>query len=275
MEHDRIYFPGNPWPEGHPVERFRWSAVETDGDVWFGIHLKSARYYSERRVHEDEDDLSAWASPTLWNNYHSCTISTSEWHGGGFRVCEAAEFSPEFLDGLELLVDPNPETVEDWEDLAFQSYVLGHDNVAKHKIRFERIGDSKRFKIIWVGAHAQSYFGDDEFTQEFSVSMSSLEFPELNCSSSYRSSNLENASGMVCSHVLDEQAPILYVSRDKNEGMWRFLCGPEDHKAEQSREITLGEAARIDASLNALDEMSPGIGAARESATDEWTPFIL
>lgn len=181
MEPDRIYFKDNPWPEGHPIKEFVWSAKEVDGDVWFDMHLESADYYAERDIEDDEDvDYpSDWAAPIVWGNYHACTLSSTNWHDGGFRVCARADYTPEFLNGLELLVDPNPEAVEDHDDFAFHIYLLGHDAVAKHRIRFERIGDSMRFKIIWSGLIAQAYVGDYEFKHEFSAVVSAAEFPQL------------------------------------------------------------------------------------------------
>ncbi len=181
MEADRIYFKDNPWPEGHPVKEFTWSAKEVDGDVWFDMHLKSADYYTERYI-EDDDDAdypSGWAAPIVWGNYHACTLSSNYWHDGGFRLCAKADYTPDFLDGLEVEVDPSPEAIEEWDDLAFHIYLLGHDAVARHRIRFERIGTTTRFKIIWSGLIAQAYVGDYDFKHEFSVIVSSAEFPEL------------------------------------------------------------------------------------------------
>ena len=82
MKHDRIYFKGNPWPEGHPVKEFVWSAKEKNGEVWFDMHLESANYYAERDIenNEDVDYPSDWAAPIVWSNYHSCILSSSYWH---------------------------------------------------------------------------------------------------------------------------------------------------------------------------------------------------
>ncbi|WP_061333216.1 hypothetical protein [Marinobacter excellens] len=181
MEPDRIYSKDNPWPEGHPIKKFAWSAKEIDGDVWFDMHLESADYYAERDIEDDEDDdyPSDWAAPIVWGNYHSCTLSSNYWHHGGFRVCSKAEYTPEFLDGLELLVDPSHETVDNYDDLAFHIYLLGHDAVAKHRIRFERIGDTLQFKIVWSGLIALAYVGDYEFKHEFSALVSNAEYPVL------------------------------------------------------------------------------------------------
>ncbi len=181
MQPDRIYFKDNPWPEGHPIKAFAWSAREVEGDVWFDFHLESADYHAERRIQDDEevDYPSDWAAPIVWGNYHACTLSSDYWHEGGFRVCASADYTPELLDGLELIVDPDPDAIEDFDDLAFHIYLLGHDAVGQHRIRFERIGDSLRFRIVWSGLIAQAYVGDYEFKHEFSAVISSAEFPRL------------------------------------------------------------------------------------------------
>ena len=180
MEKNRIYFKGNPWPEGHPVKKFDWLASIREDFVWFDMHLKSENYYHERDIEDDEDiDYpSDWAAPAVWGNFHSCTLSSNYWHDGGFKVCLQQEYSPEYIDGLELEVDMTPEAVEDWDDLAFHIYLLGHDSAAKHKIKFERIGDSLRFNIIWSGKIAQAYVGDYEYKHDFNVVLANVLFPE-------------------------------------------------------------------------------------------------
>ena len=34
-----------------------------------------------------------------------------------------------------------------------------------------------------------------------------------------------NIACITCSHILDENKPILYVSHDYDDGCWQFLCG--------------------------------------------------
>ena len=137
MNQNRIYFKGNPWPEGHPIKRFELSSrIEDDGYVWIDITLESENYYSERDIDDDEDDdyESDWSAPIVWGNYHRCTISSTKWGNSGVKLCKVDEYCLSYLDGLELSVDPKPEEVDDWEELAFHIYLLGHDAVAKHKI---------------------------------------------------------------------------------------------------------------------------------------------
>ena len=80
---------------------------------------------------------------------------------------------------------------------------------------------------------------------------------------------------MVCSHVLNNEAPILRVSHDEDDGMWQFLCGAGNHETQHAKFISLIQAVSIDASVNELHEMPLGVGATRASKNDQWKPFKL
>lgn len=64
----RIFFTGNPWPEGHAIDEFRWSAERRGADIWFDLHLVTANYYAEGDIEEDEDTdyETDWLSPGVW-----------------------------------------------------------------------------------------------------------------------------------------------------------------------------------------------------------------
>ncbi len=180
-QENRIWFAGNPWPEGHPIAAFEWTVEVRDGIVWMLIHLKSSDYYSERKiVDEGVDYYSDWGSPLVWRNYHACTMSCTYWHHGGFPVCPVEQFSPEFLDGYEAVVDPLPESADtDFDDLAFHIYLLGHDAVAGHRIRFRRRANSDRFDIEWTGKIANAYVGDYDYKRDFRAQIFDVLFPSL------------------------------------------------------------------------------------------------
>jgi hypothetical protein len=166
---DRIVFAGNPWPEGHPIAKFDWTARIQGEDLWFDLHLVSADYYAEREIEDREDaddEASDWTSPIVWGNYHYCTLSSTYWGGspvGGIRVGPLAEFSLAALDGAEFAIDPfegDGELPESDADPAFGLYLLGHDSAVDHRIRFVRRGDSDRYDLLWSGRIALSYAGD-------------------------------------------------------------------------------------------------------------------
>lgn len=83
----------------------------------------------------------------------------------------------------------------------------------------------------------------------------------------------EDTVCMVCRHVLEQGAPILYVTHDADDGMWQFLCGAEAHSSEDAKLVSLVQAVRIDPSVNELHEMPVGMGTERASVGERWVPF--
>ncbi|HYF37496.1 MAG TPA: hypothetical protein VD994_19500 [Prosthecobacter sp.] len=179
-EDNRIWFAGNPWPEGHAIKDFKWTAEVRDEIVWMLFHLKSAEYYSERDIEDGDAEYdSDWEAPIVWGNYHACTMSCTYWHHGGFPVCPVSEYSLEFLDGYEASVNPLPESAEmEFDDLAFHIYLLGHDAVAGHRIRFQRRGSSDRFDIGWTGKIANAYAGDYDYCHDFRAQLFDIPAPQ-------------------------------------------------------------------------------------------------
>lgn len=178
----RIVFTGNPWPEGHAIAEFRWTASVRDGMVWFDLHLRSVDYDAEREIDEPEDEEidhpSDWEAPNVWTNYHRCTLSSTNWgQGDGFAVCAQTDYSLDKLDGLEVSVDDPPPG--DIEDNAFHIYLLGHDAAAAHRIRFDRIPGSDRFNITWAGKIALAYVGDLAYKHEFAIHLYDVAAPRL------------------------------------------------------------------------------------------------
>jgi len=187
MQTPRIFFPDNPWPEGHPIKAFRWTAEVRDGVVWFNLHLETEDYYCERDIEEtdedsDNEDYTDWNSPSVWGNYHSCTISSTEWHDGGFPVCPVDEFDVDALDGYMAEVDPLPIDLTaddfDWDDLAFQTYLLGHDSVGSHNIKFSK-NSAGSFDIEWTGRIALAYAGEYDYDYSFHTKIEGVQAPTI------------------------------------------------------------------------------------------------
>lgn len=180
MTEGRIFFAGNPWPEGHPIKHFRWSAERRGEQIWFGFHLETADYDAEREIDDDgsAELPSDWDHPGVWGNYHSCIVSSDYWHRGGFSACDAADFCAEYLDGRSYHIDSLPADLCDGrEKLAFHIYLLGHDSVADHRIQFSRVGATNAFDITWQGRIALSYVGDDEPKYSFRAELIGVPLP--------------------------------------------------------------------------------------------------
>ncbi|MET8152842.1 hypothetical protein ACIBSW_21935 [Actinoplanes sp. NPDC049668] len=164
----RIWFPGNPWPDGHRIETFDWTGRLDDlGRLFFDLTLHSAAYDEAGDEDEGRDDQPDWEAPIVWNNYPRCTISSAFWDDAT-GLLAATPTRPFRLAGPEpqrLTADPLP--VEDLDaDPAFRVYLLGHDSVADHTLTFTADGTGGHH-IDWIGRIALTYAGDETFRHEF------------------------------------------------------------------------------------------------------------
>ena len=70
---------------------------------------------------------------------------------------------------------------------------------------------------------------------------------------------------IVCQHVLAGENPITFISHDKEDGMWQFLCS-EDHILEDVRLVSLAEAFQIDESIGQVADLPCGCVVERTEA---------
>lgn len=179
---NRIYFKGNPYPKGHRIKKFIWSGrLDENEQLWFDFHLETDDYYAEDNIEEDdedEDEVDAdWEAKSVWGNYHSCTISSTEWQSKGIEVDTKKEkFDFDSLLDNELAADILPlEDDLDLDDLSFQIYLLGHDSCANHRLKFFQNGNGN-MDIEWTGKIALTYAGEDEFKHDFSAFIHGVTF---------------------------------------------------------------------------------------------------
>lgn len=178
---NRIYFKDTPYPGGHRIKKFVWSAaMDPEAGLFFHFHLETDDYYAED-VSEEEDDedetKSDWDSKGVWGNYHSCKLSSTAHENSGICIAAPGEkFSFGGWETLTLTADtlPLPDNWE-YDDLSFSIYLLGHDSVANHNIRIERQANNT-FYIHWTGNIALSYAGDDEFKHSFEAHLTGVTF---------------------------------------------------------------------------------------------------
>jgi hypothetical protein len=172
----RVYFVGNPWPNGHAVASAAFAAhIDERQGVFLDLELQTERYLSEGEeltdadAHVDDD----WTSKFVWSNYHRCTVSSTKWGHRGVRAGTVRDkFDPVELDGRTLRADARPTESDD--ERAFGIYLLGHDGIAKHRITF-RARDGL-WDIDWRAAIALEYSGSHEFRHEFSATLVGLPF---------------------------------------------------------------------------------------------------
>lgn len=179
MAESRIYFIDNPYPKGHLIKEFKWSAHLYGDGLFFHFHLKTDRYYAEDDSYdsEDEEPESSWKSYGVWSNYHACRLSSNQWDGDGIIVGnEQKQIDFKALDKLILTADtlPRPENF-DYDDAPFSIYLLGHDDCANHKIHLKKNAQNT-FDIEWTGKIALAYVGDYDFKYDFKASIYNVTF---------------------------------------------------------------------------------------------------
>jgi hypothetical protein len=179
---DRIIFPGNPWPNGHAIINFRWSArIEPSSGLWFDLCLESANYNADDPV-KDVEEISSpsnWTSRIVWRNYRNCILSSTDWNNVGFKVTrDQTLFDFDSLNRQEFRVDPLPVREEDTP--AFGIYLQGHDSAADHRISFKKLEDKNNWSIAWQGRVALTYLGDDRFINHFKALVTKTSFDGIN-----------------------------------------------------------------------------------------------
>jgi hypothetical protein len=177
----RIYFKGNPWLNGHKIEDFNWRAklIPEEG-IYFHLHLETVSYSAEdmEDVSKDEDEENSqgdWYSKGVWTNYHSCTLSSTNWDDSKGILVASGDKKLTFFDNVAntLLVDTLP--IKRSEEYTFGIYLLGHDSVADHQIIFTKISHNN-YDINWQGKIALSYIGSDEFKYDFEARIEGAAF---------------------------------------------------------------------------------------------------
>lgn len=179
-EANKIYFKGNPYPKGHRIKKFVWSGrLDEKEQLWLDLHLETVKYYAEDERGDDEEDEeesdSDWEAKIVWENYHSCTISSTKWESRGIKIdTRKAKFDFDSLLQTKLTVDPLPIPDDlDYDDLSIQISLLGHDSCAGHEIKFSK-NDNDKFNVEWKGKIALS--GEDEFKYEFIAHIEDVTF---------------------------------------------------------------------------------------------------
>lgn len=185
-EPGRIYFPGNPWPEGHAIKSLRWGAsIHPEKGLLLHFELESEDYYAADGTHlSDNEDLegkSDWQCKTAWNNFHACRISESQTHSAGGILVSDGQTPFVFGEAqYQLQADPLPV---DWERFfesnAFGIYLLGHDAVADHQIHLQRTSEDGVYRLDWSGRIALAYVGESDFRYTFHAHQQGVKFDSI------------------------------------------------------------------------------------------------
>jgi hypothetical protein len=190
----RIFFPGNPWPNGHriiscdlvasinPLRGLYTEDAPYKGPaLTLAIELKTAEYDEEDPTDRDGIGADNWSSKISWNNYGSCWIGESGTSNTpGFVVSDGVTPFSFHEEEYRFTVDPLPI---DWNAFvatqAFGTYLLGHDDVADHDIHLHSRQPNGTYTLDWTGRIALTYAGDDEFTYQFQAHVTGVRFREI------------------------------------------------------------------------------------------------
>lgn len=178
---NRIFFKDNPYPNGHKIKEFVWSGrFEPETGLWFDFHLETEDYDAEDDTYIESEEIGKtnWTAKAGWLNFHSCTMSSTNWHFGGILVGnEENKLDFENLESQKITADELPLSKDfDDDDYSFYIYLLGHDSSANHTITFVKQHSSDIFDIEWNGKIALSYIGDYDFEYDFSASIEKVKF---------------------------------------------------------------------------------------------------
>lgn len=191
MTENRIFFKNNPYPLGHVIKEFIWNGhLDDEGQLWFDLHLETDDYYAKDPSHfeeraENEESHSDWDSKIVWGNYHACTMSSTYWGSNGILI-NATKPKLNFANwpATRLIADTLPPDLVmladlEWDDLALNIYLLGHDACANHQLDITQNGAT--FNIAWTGKIALAYAGEDEFKYDFSANINDVKFDGFDC----------------------------------------------------------------------------------------------
>ena len=188
----RIWFEGNPWPDGHAVRDFMFAGYLNEAGIGLILHLEAADYSEEypdsfpddeEDEEDEESDGSWWGSKFTWSNFGHATISNFNWGVDPDHLVPLLDpgqvFDLETLAPRRYLADPlvpEPEGGFPADDDLFHAYLLGHDQVRGHDIRIAPGHGAGLFDLLWSGRIALIYSGEYEFRHRFRAEIRNVPF---------------------------------------------------------------------------------------------------
>lgn len=78
-----------------------------------------------------------------------------------------------------------------------------------------------------------------------------------------------DTAAIICCHIMENHAPILYVSHDEDDGMWQFLCG-ETQEIDEAKVVSVKWVFDLDNTVGDLKDMPCGCYAERKTQDGDW-----
>lgn len=172
MTNGQIVFDHNPWPQGHPLERFRLTLrSDDDANIRLHVHAVTVPYSDCGEPKPAQAGATPWTQPEKWLDHGRAILSSTQWNNAGFMLpTPHTQFAEEKLDGLTLTADPTKKISLDnpLEDLAVGAWVLGNGIVGDHRLELTRV-QPYVFDVTWRGRLRNSFLGEERFDQSFTL----------------------------------------------------------------------------------------------------------
>ena len=78
----------------------------------------------------------------------------------------------------------------------------------------------------------------------------------------------DHLAAYICPHVFVDARPVLLVVHD--DGDWMFLCGGDDHTADDCHLVGVGHLISRDPSLDECADLEDGFEATRTGVGERW-----
>lgn len=172
MFENKIYFIGNPWPNGHLIkEGAGMSLFKNNNLIFVKLSLKSENYCLESESFSRETD---WECVDSWSNYCFANLN----------LCEELEVDctkfASLLTKSEFLLKATslPINYDDLDINRNHCYILGHDDVVGHKIKLIKL-ENNNYNVEWSCEYVGTYFGNYEPSQNILIKLFNIEISIL------------------------------------------------------------------------------------------------
>ncbi len=196
--HGIIKFPGNPWPDGHPLKDFRLGVLlhkprgQVPAKATLDIRFRSEDYchpHNFEKMSEapamlisnnQDKETPKWESISSWLNFGAAYASSIASHEDMVIADEYTGFDIECLNDFTRVIDPIPEIICDednnYEIPAFHSHVLSWNDMADHHMNITRNHKSGLYDVFWKGKCGRSDIGNSRYQHEFELQVSGVPF---------------------------------------------------------------------------------------------------